>query len=164
MRFLLRPLAVVLVLAAALAVRAADPPPPYAVGDAFAGFSTRDQHDKPFTYAAGDTRLVIVSFAMGTAKAANAFFERQPAGFLAQHRALFLASIHGMPRFVRSFALPKMRKYPHRILLADAENFLSRYPQQSERLTVLALDDAGKITAIRFVDPKSELPTLFAAQ
>jgi hypothetical protein len=159
---LLRVLPAVLILASALALRAADTPPPYVVGDAFAGFSTRDQHDKPFTYTAGDTRLVIVSFVMGTGKAANAFFEKQPADFLAQHRALFLANIHGMPGIARTFAMPKMRKYPHRILLADAENFLARYPQQPDRLTAFALDEAGKITAIRFIDPKTELPALFA--
>ncbi len=165
MSLLLRPLAVLLVLAAsALTLRAADTPQPYAVGDAFTGFSTRDQHDKPFTYTAGDARLVIVSFVMGTGKAANAFFEKQPADFLAQHRALFIANIHGMPGIARTFALPKMRKYPHRILLADAENFLARYPQQPDRLTVLTLDGAGKIIAIRFIDPKSELAALFAAK
>jgi hypothetical protein len=164
MRLLLRPLAAVLVLASALALRAVDTPKPYAVGDAFAGFSTRDQHDQPFTYAAGDTRVVIVSFVMGTGKAANAFFERQPANFLAEHRALFIANIHGMPGIARTFAMPKMRKYPHRILLADAENFLARYPQQPDRLTVLALDEAGKIAAIRFIDPKSELPAFFATK
>ncbi len=161
---LLRVFPAVLVLASALALRAADAPRPYVVGDAFAGFSTRDQHDRPFTYAAGDTRLVIVSFVMGTGKAANAFFEKQPADFLAQHRALFLANIHGMPGIARTFVMPKMRKYPHRILLADAENFLARYPQQPDRLTVFALDDAGRITAIRFIDPKAELPALFATK
>lgn len=163
MRLLLCPLVAILVLTAALPLRAADRPPPYAAGDALAAFALRDQHDQPFTYQGG-ARLVIVSFAMGTAKAANAFFARQPADFLAQHRTLFLAHIHGMPRFVRSFALPKMRKYPHRILLAEAEDSLARYPQQPDRLTVLTLDDAGKITAIRFIDAETELPGLFAAK
>lgn len=133
----------------------------YQVGDTFAGFATRDQHDKAFTYEGG-ARLVIVAFEMGTGKAANAFFERQPAGFLAQHQAIFLSNIHGMPGIARAFALPKMRKYPHRILLADGETFLARYPKQEDLLTVLALDPRGVITGIRHVNPKKEMPAIFA--
>lgn len=163
MRLPLRPLVALLVFAAALPLRAVDAPTPYAVGDMIAAFTLRDQHDQAFTYTGG-ARLVIVSFSMGTAKAANAFFQRQPADFLVEQRALFLANIHGMPRFVRSFALPKMRKYPHRILLVEAEDFLARYPQQPDRLTVLTLDESGKITAIRDIDPQTELPSLFTGK
>ena len=134
---------------------------PYRVGDTFEAFTTKDQHDRTFTYTGG-SRLIIVSFEMGSGKAANGYFEDQPAGFLDQHRALFIANIHGMPGIGRAFALPKMRKYPHRILLADAENFLARYPAEEDKLTVLTLDDAGKITAIRFIHPKKELAGLFA--
>lgn len=134
---------------------------PYRVGDTFEAFTTKDQHDRSFTYTGG-SRLIIVSFEMGSGKAANGYLEEQPAGFLDQHRALFIANIYGMPGIGRAFALPKMRKYPHRILLADAENFLARYPTQEDKLTVLTLDDAGKITAIRFINPKKEMATLFA--
>lgn len=134
---------------------------PYRVGDTFEAFTTKDQHDRTFTYTGG-SRLVIVAFAMGSGKAANGYFEDQPAGFLDQHLALFIANIHGMPGIGRAFALPKMRKYPHRILLADAEHFLARYPTEEDKLTVLTLDEAGTITAIRFIDPKKELAGLFA--
>lgn len=142
---------------------AAAPMAPYQVGDAFVPFSTKDQHDKPFVYEGG-ARLVLVAFAMGTGKAANAFFEKQPAGFLDQHRAIFIANIHGMPGIARAFALPKMKKYPHRILLADADGFLARYPEKDDHLTVLALNDKGIIMSIRHVNPKKELPSVFAAK
>ncbi len=134
---------------------------PYRVGDTFEAFTTKDQHDRSFTYTGG-SRLIIVSFEMGSGKAANSYFEEQPAGFLDQQKALFIANIHGMPGIGRAFALPKMRKYPHRILLADAENFLVRYPTEEDKLTVLTLDEAGKITAVRFINPKKELAGLFA--
>ena len=132
----------------------------YKVGDTFAPFSTKDQHDKPYTYEGG-ARLVLVAFEMGAGKAANAFLEKQPAGFLDQHRAIYISNIHGMPGVARMFALPKMKKYPHRILLADAEGFLSRYPRKEDHLTVLALDDNGTITSIRHVNPKTDLPSVF---
>ncbi|MBA4135922.1 MAG: hypothetical protein C0518_01245 [Opitutus sp.] len=132
----------------------------YAVGDTFAAFVTKDQHDQPFAYQGG-ARLVVVSFEMDTGKAANGFLEKQGADFLPRRNALFLSNIHGMPGIARTFAMPKMRKYPHRILLADAENFLARYPSQANHLTALSLDEKGVITAIRFV-PKKEAAAAFA--
>ena len=98
---------------------------------------------------------------MGSGKAANAFFEAQPADFLARHETIFLSNIHGMPGIARAFAMPKMRKYPHRILIADGKDFLARYPTQEDQLTVLSLDAAGVITDISFVDPKRGLPAVF---
>lgn len=154
-------LACVLLAPAALRAAAAPAAPTYAVGDTFAPFSTKDQHDRPFTYAGG-ARLVLVSFEMGTGKAANGFFEQQPADFLAREKTVFIANIHGMPGIARSFALPKMRRYPHRILLADAEDFLARYPMKDGHLTALTLDEQGVITAIRFVG-KKDVAALFAA-
>jgi hypothetical protein len=134
----------------------------YKAGDAFAAFTTKDQHEKEYTYPGG-ARLVIVSFEMGTGKAANSFFEKQPATFLDDQKAVFIANIYGMPGIGRMFALPKMKKYPHRILLADAENFLVRYPEQNDMLTVLSLDEKGTVTDVRFVNPKKDLAALFAA-
>lgn len=134
---------------------------PYAVGAAFAGFETKDQHDKPFRYTGG-ARRVVVSFEMDTGKAANAFLEKQPADYLARNDTLFIANIHGMPGIARTFAMPKMRRYPHRILLADAEDFLARYPQKENHLTVLLLDGHDAITAIRFV-AKKEAAAAFTA-
>lgn len=135
-------------------------PEKYRVGDAFAAFTTKDQHDQPYTYANG-VRLVIVAFEMGAGKAANAFFEKQPATFLDSHHAIFISNIHGMPGIGRMFALPKMKKYPHRILLADAPDFLVRYPAQEDLLTVLTLDERGAITAIRHVNPKKDMASIF---
>ncbi len=134
----------------------------YKVGDTFAAFTTKDQHDKPYAYEGG-ARLVIVSFEMGTGKAANGFFESKGAAFLGEQKAVFIANIHGMPGIARTFALPKMRKYPHRILFADAADFLARYPEKDDFLTVLRLDPKGVITDIRHVNPKKEMATIFAA-
>ena len=133
----------------------------YRVGDVFAPFTTKDQHEKSYTFERG-VRVVIVSFEMGAGKAANAFFEKQPASFLDSHQAIFVSNIHGMPGIGRMFALPKMKKYPHRILLADAPDFLARYPAKDDQLTVFTLDERGAITAIRHVNPKKDMATIFA--
>jgi hypothetical protein len=133
----------------------------YRIGDVFAPFTTKDQHEKRYTFERG-VRVVIVSFEMGAGKAANAFFEKQPASFLDSHQAIFVSNIHGMPGIGRMFALPKMKKYPHRILLADAPDFLDRYPAKDDQLTVFTLDERGAITAIRHVNPKKDMATIFA--
>lgn len=154
-----RLLALLLFVVSTLGLAAA--PEKYQPGDPFAAFTTKDQHEKEYTYPGG-ARRVIVSFAMGTGKAANAFFEKQPADFLDREKTVFIANIYGMPGIGRAFALPKMKKYPHRILLADAEGFLDRYPAQDDMLTVLDLDEKGAVTQIRFVNPKKDLAALFA--
>lgn len=161
MKSVLRLFAVLAAFIAALSLPAAEPAGKYQPGDTFAVFTTKDQHEKDYTYPGG-ARLVIVAFEMGTGKATNAFLEKQPADFLDEHKAVFISNIHGMPGVGRMFALPKMKKYPHRILLADAENFLARYPSQDDMLTVLSLDEKGVVTDVRFVNPKKDLPALFA--
>lgn len=134
----------------------ADPCKP---GDTLGPFTVKDQHGRDFTFAPGPA-LLIVSLAMPVAKDANAYLAAQPAGILEQHRALFLSGIHGMPAVGRLFALPKMRKYPHRILLGDDENLLARFPAQDGRLTILRLDPVARITAIEFADPAKDLPSI----
>jgi len=132
----------------------------YKVGDALDHFTLKDQHEKEFTYTGG-ARLVIVAFTMGPGRATNSFLERQPPEFLERQHALFISNIHGMPGIGRAFALPKMKKYPHRILLADAEGLLDRYPTTEDRVTVLELDAKGVIIAIRFIDPAKEMTRVF---
>ena len=132
---------------------------PYAPGDAFAAFSTRDQHDKPFVYEGG-ARRIVVSFEMDTGKAANGFLEKQGADYLARKQTLFIANIHGMPGIARTFAMPKMRRYPHRIILADAEHFLDRYPSKDNHLTVISLDEKSVVTSVGFV-PKKDAAKAF---
>ena len=156
-------LTLVLLPVFAAALGAADAPDaPYEVGDKFAPIAVKDQHDKPAEVSpALGTRHLIVSFTMGTGKDANRYFEAQGAAWLDQHHAVFLANIHGMPGVGRMFALPKMKKYPHRILLGDEAHLLDRYPEQKGKLTVFDFNDDGTIAAIRFLDPETELDQLF---
>lgn len=135
----------------------------YKTGDTLEAFTVKDQHEREFAFKPGP-RAVIVSFSMSVGKDANGYFAAQPAGFLDQQNTLFIANIYGMPGIGRFFALPKMKKYPHRILLGDDEHLLDRYPVQDGKLTVVRLDPAAKITAIEFVDAEKGLPAVFAAK
>lgn len=128
---------------------------PYAVGSKVAPFSANDQHGGAFTLNAKDTRFLLVSFDMETGKKANGALNALGQGYLPNKKAVYVANIHGMPGIGRMFALPKMRKYAHRIVLGDDENLLAPYPQQPGKVTVLKLDD-GKVEKVSYWDPATE--------
>lgn len=135
----------------------------YTPGDKFTALSVRDQHDQPASVSPTEgVRHLVVSFARGPGQAANRFFAAQRPGFLDAHHALFLADIHRMPGVARRFAQPRMRQYPHRILLGDDPRLLERVPAREGRLTVLDFSADGTIAAIRFLDPAQDLAGLFA--
>ena len=126
-------------------------------GDTVKGFSAKDQHGEAFELKPG-IHYLIVSFDMSTGKKANAFLASKGGAFFNDLKAVYVSNIHGMPAVGRFFALPKMRKYPHRIVLADSEDLLRDYPHQKDNITILALDPNLKITAIYFWDPAKDLP------
>lgn len=112
-----------------------------------------DQHEQPFKLG-DDAAWLLISFDMGTGKAANRFFEDKGAPFLTERKAVYVANIHGMPGVGRMFALPKMRKYPHRIILADDEHLLDPFPREEDRVTVIKLGPGRTVQSIVFWDPR----------
>ncbi len=161
MKFLRNLLALLALTATLTAADQPAAPEPYKIGDTFAAFTVNDQHEKPYTFAPGP-KMLLVSHVMSVGKDTNTYLAKQPATYLDDHGAIYLANIYGMPGVGRFFALPKMKKYPHRILLADDEHLLDRHPQKKNHLTLFRLDAAGKITAIEFIDPEKDLPGAFA--
>jgi hypothetical protein len=129
---------------------------PLKVGDTLPVFSAKDQHGQEFRLNS-DAHYLLVSFDMSTGKKANAFLAEKPGDYLTEMKAVYLSNIHGMPTIGRMFALPKMRKYPHRIILADSEDLLRDYPTQKDRITILELASDLKIKAITFWDPATDL-------
>ncbi|WP_269525513.1 hypothetical protein [Coraliomargarita parva] len=125
------------------------------VGQPFPAFEgMQDQHELDYPMPE-KTRYVVVSYTMSVGKAANGYFSAQPKDYLQANHAVYVANIYGMPAVGRFFAMPKMRKYHHRIMLADAEGLLDDFPQEEDRLTVFELGASGRIEAIRYWDPKS---------
>lgn len=136
----------------------------YKIGDVLPGFTVTDAKENSYTYTPGDLDTLVVSFSMSPGKSVNGYLAQKPADYLEQHRAAFIANIHGMPGIGRFFALPKMKKYPHRILLGDSEELLAKYPSVDGKIAVISLDKKGAITAIRQLDPEKELDQLFPAK
>jgi len=128
---------------------------PLAVGDAVPAFSAKDQFGIDFSSTNG-VRFLLVATEMASAKLANQKLAGQGAGYLEKNQAAYLMDIHTMPGIARLFALPKMRKYPQRIVLVDSAETLAAFPIQPGRVTVLALTPAGHVRKISYWDPASE--------
>jgi len=126
-----------------------------AVGDAVPAFSAKDQFGKEFKFAPG-LRFLVLGFEMGAAKQANLKLAGLGGGWLEKRGAVYVMDIHTMPAVARLFALPKMRKYPQRIVLAEAEGLLVPFPRQPERLTVVCLTPEGKVREVRYWNPGSD--------
>jgi hypothetical protein len=126
-----------------------------AVGDAVPALAAKDQFDQPFKFTPG-LHYLLLGFDMGASKQANLKLADLGAGWLEQRGAVFMLDIHTMPGIARFFALPKMRKYPQRIILADDAKMLEPFPRQPERITVLVLKPDGKIQSVRYWNPSAD--------
>jgi hypothetical protein len=60
-----------------------------------------------------------------------------------------------MPGIGRTFALPKMRKYVHQIILGDDAALIANFPEQKGKVTVLSLS-GGKVKSITYWTPGTE--------
>jgi hypothetical protein len=114
-----------------------------------------DQHGEAFQFTNG-IRFLLVVTEMTPAKLANRRLTTAGAGFLEQHNAAYLMDIHTMPAIARFFALPKLRKYPHRIVLVQTADALPAFPVQPGCVTVLRLTSAAHVEKISFWNPASE--------
>lgn len=128
---------------------------PLAVGDAVPAISAKDQHGAAYTFTNG-TAFLLVAVEMDTAKAANKKLAEQGAGYLEKHSAAYLMDIHPMPGIAKVFALPKMRKYPHRIVLIETKGVLNWAPTKPGHVTVLVLTPAGRVQEIAYWQPATE--------
>ncbi|MFZ9936187.1 MAG: hypothetical protein ACO3JG_03925 [Luteolibacter sp.] len=128
---------------------------PYAVGSMVGPFTTMDQHERDFTFKPAETKFLLVSHDMDTGKKANAVLTTLGKDYLRTKKAVYLANIHGMPGIGRMFAMPKMRKYVHRIILGDDAALIARFPEQKDRVTVLELN-GGKVASIAYWQPGAE--------
>lgn len=128
---------------------------PYSTGQKVESFNAKDQHEQAFTLKPADTRFLLVSHDMETGKKANAALTALGKDYLPGKKAVYVANIHGMPGIGRMFALPKMKKYSHRIILGDDANLIAKFPAETGKVTVLALDD-GKVQSIKYWTPGTD--------
>lgn len=128
---------------------------PYEKGQSIAPFQAKDQFENAFTFKPAETKFLLVSHDMETGKKANAVLSPLGKDFLGSKKAVYMANIFGMPGIGRMFAMPKMKKYNHTIILADDEALIARFPVQAGKVTVLTLSN-GKVGSIAYWTPGTE--------
>jgi hypothetical protein len=128
---------------------------PLAVGDAVPAFAAKDQFGKEFVFT-NSVRFLLFATERASGTSANNKLAEQGAGFLEKHQAVSVMDIHTMPGVARLFALPKMRKYPQRIVLVETAGTLAWVPTQPGRVTALALTSEGRIKKISYWNPDNE--------
>jgi hypothetical protein len=124
-------------------------------GDRMPLLAGKDQHGAAFEMSSA-VKVVLISFDMATGKQANGYLADQGAGFLDRHGAVYVANVHGMPGIGRFFALRKMRRYPHRIVLSEQEQALDPFPRSDGSVTVVRLGADDRIAAVDFWNPAQE--------
>ena len=128
---------------------------PLAVGDAVPEISAKDQYGTHYAFTNG-TAFLLIATEMESAKAANQKLAGEGEGFLEKQHAAYLMDIHTMPGIARFFALPKLRKYPQRIVLVEKAGSLDWVPLKPGHVTVLKLSPDGRIQQIRYWDSACE--------
>jgi hypothetical protein len=128
---------------------------PYEAGQRMDAFQAKDQFEKPFAFKPAETRFLLVSHDMETGKKANASLTALGKDYLGSKKAVYMANIFGMPGVGRMFAMPKMKKYNHKIILADDAALIARFPAQAGKVTVLGLS-GGKVQSISYWTPGTE--------
>ncbi len=128
---------------------------PYETGQRVEAFQAKDQFEIAFTLKPSETRFLLVSQDMETGKKANSALTTLGKDYLPGKKAVYVANINGMPAVGRMFALPKMKKYNHRIILGDDAALIARFPAQPGKVTVLSLSD-GKVRSIKYWTPGNE--------
>ncbi|WP_298692764.1 hypothetical protein [uncultured Sulfuricurvum sp.] len=110
---------------------------PYKVGQSVAPLDLSDQFGKRYSMKAMPKTL-IMAFEKGTGATVNEYLAAQGKGYLDKNKAAFVADISQMPNFItEAFALPKMRKYPHTVLLIRDEEQGLRFPAEEDKITVM---------------------------
>jgi len=125
-------------------------------GDEIAAFAINDQHGKPVELDE-DVRLLMFSRDMGANKLVKKAFLERPGDYLPQHHAVYLIDVSGMPTFVtKTFAIPKMQKYPYRIFLDRDASLTANLPSQKKRVTLVRLDRL-RVTGVDYADTPEQL-------
>lgn len=129
---------------------------PYKVGQSVMPLDLNDQFGKRYTLKAMPKTL-IMAFEKGTGMTVNEYLNTQEKGYLAKNKAAFVADISQMPKFItESFALPKMRKYNHTVLLIQDEEQGLNFPYQEDKITVMKFR-GNFLTKIDFISTADEL-------
>lgn len=129
---------------------------PYRVGESIVPLSLEDQFGKKHSMKTMPKTLIL-AFEKNAGMMANEYLASQEAGYLTRYKAALVADISQMPKFVaESFALPKIRKYAHPVLLIRDEEFGMKFPAEEDKLTIFRFE-GNTLASIRYITTAAEL-------
>jgi len=137
--------------------------PKLVVGKSLADFKVNDQNGKPQTIAA-DTKIIFFSFSKPTGHACNDFLEKEPATYLQEHHAVYVADVSAAPSLIKKmFILPDLKKLKFPILLINDDTLSAEYSKGIDKDSIIVVTlDNKKITKIDKVKNTKELAKFFA--
>ena len=135
--------------------------PKLVVGKSLSDLKLNDQNEKPQTLAA-DTKIVFFSFSKPTGHMCNEFLEKQPANYLVEHHAVYVADVSAAPSIIKSmFILPDLKELKFPILLINDDKLSAEYSKgmDKESIVVVTLENG----TIKKIDNLKDSKALEAA-
>jgi len=138
--------------------------PKLVVGKSLLDLELHNQYGK-VQKIAKDTKIIFFSFSKPTGHACNALLEKEPANFLLQHKALYVADVSPAPSLIKKlFILPDLKELKFPILLINDDKLSAEYSKglDKKKIIVVFLKN-GVITKIQKVKDTEALKAIFAS-
>lgn len=133
------------------------------VGKPFPSYTLEDQFGQTNTLSS-ETRFVIVASEKDVSGKVNDWLKTKAPDYLAGLKTEYVSDIEPMPGIITSlFALPKMKKYPFKLLLATEKSFAATYPAEKGRIALFTLDANQVLTDVRYVETAAEIEVALTA-
>jgi len=134
---------------------------PLQTGDAFPSLQLPDAFGNAYQLPYPGVRHVLFSADMDANDLMEQSFGELDKGDFTAAGLVYVADISGMPRLIaRLFAIPSLRDYPFRVLLAREAEQLAMLPRQEGAVSVITLAGDGQVTKIEHLDDKAGLQAL----
>lgn len=130
---------------------------PVAIGSTLPSYTLSDQFGKEHSLEP-ETRAVVLSFEMDVSKMINGYLSGQKGDVFVDNHIDYISDISSMPALIaRLFALPKMRKYPFRLLLNRDDDFKAGFTPVEGKALILKLNDQHEVREIWYASNVDEL-------
>ncbi|MGM0615649.1 MAG: hypothetical protein ACQES7_08795 [Pseudomonadota bacterium] len=137
------------------------PSSPLQTGDAFPSLQLPDAFGNAYQLPYPGVRHVLFSADMDANDLMEQSFGELDKGDFTAAGLVYVADISGMPRLVaRLFAIPSLRDYPFRVLLAREAEQLAMLPRQEGTVSVISLSQNGEVEKLDFVRDDKNLTEL----
>jgi hypothetical protein len=125
-------------------------------GDLLEEFSLKDQHEN-VSQVDASTKYLVFAKHKKASKIVEEAFRDTSKDYFPTKKLVYVADVSGMPGFVLSwFALPKMKKYPFRVLLEKEPDKTTVLPAKEGQVTVIFLDNL-RVKKIEYYTEASSL-------